>query len=170
MTFVVTLFICAAIAVLGIYFQVRYNARSVMQGPALLTMLGIAGTFLGIAVGLSYFNPNDIQGSIPGLINGMKTSVWASFVGVFFAILLKLRYALAREDDAASGDKSDAELIVDELRTLQKLITRDADDMTVISQIKLSRSEIAHRLEALKESQAELMERLIELNRASATR
>jgi hypothetical protein len=170
MTLVVTLSICAIIAVLGLYFQVRYSARSVMQGPALLTMLGIAGTFLGIAIGLYYFNPNDIQGSIPGLIGGIKTSVWASFAGVFFAILLKLRYALAHEEDAATGDKSDAELIVDELRALQKTVARDGDDMSVVAQLKLSRSELNFRLDALKESQAQLAERITELSRAVATR
>lgn len=170
MTFVVTLVICAVIAALGMYFQVRYTARSVMQGPALLTMLGIAGTFLGIAIGLYYFNPNDIQGSIPGLINGIKTSVWASFAGVFFAILLKLRYALAREEASESGDKSDVELIVDELRTLQRMITRDGDDMTLISQMKLTRSELNYRLEELKEAQAELTNRIIALSQTLAAR
>jgi hypothetical protein len=112
MTLTATAIVCAIIALLGIYFQVRYSARAVTQGPALLTMLGIAGTFLGIAIGLYHFHSNDVQGSIPGLLDGIRTSVWASFTGIFFAILLKVRYALAREENPVTGDKSDVEVLV----------------------------------------------------------
>src|SRR5947209_17688838 len=115
MILTITVIICAIIAFLGIQFQIRYSGRAVTQGPALLTMLGIAGTFLGIALGLRHFDPNNIQGSIPDLIGGMRTAVWASFTGIFFAILLKLRYALAKEEHPSTGDRSDVELMLDSL-------------------------------------------------------
>jgi hypothetical protein len=125
-------------------------------------MLGIAGTFLGIAIGLYHFNPGDIQGSIPGLIGGIRTSVWASFTGILFAILIKSRYALASEEDSATGDKSDVEVLVDELRTIKKSLASD-DDLTVTSEIKLVRSDLNYRLDALQRSQTEFLERLTEL-------
>jgi hypothetical protein len=153
-----TIAICVAIAVLGLYFQVRYTARAVTQGPALLTMLGIAGTFLGIAIGLHHFDPSNIEGSIPGLLDGMRTSVWASFGGIFFAILIKIRYALAREDDASTGDKSDIEVLLDALTAVKNSIAKD-DDLTVVSELKLIRSEIIYRLESMHRSQAQLLER-----------
>jgi hypothetical protein len=159
MTFTSTVTICAIIALLGIYFQVRYSARAVTQGPALLTMLGIAGTFFGIAVGLYAFNSNNVSGSIPGLLDGIRTSVWASFTGIFFAILLKLRYALAREENPVTGDKSDVEILVDELQAIKRSIAVD-DDLTVISEIKLVRSDLNFRLDALQRVQAEFVERL----------
>jgi uncharacterized phage infection (PIP) family protein YhgE len=162
-TLYVTVGICAAITILGIYFQVRYNARSITQGPALLTMLGIAGTFFGIAVGLATFDPSDVQGSIPNLIGGMRVAVWASFVGVLFAILLKLRYALTRETEGEDASESDAELITSQLKALQKAISGD-DESTVISQMKLGRADMNDKLEALKRSQAEFMERLAEMS------
>jgi len=148
MIFTATVIICIIIAIFGLYFQVRYSARAVTQGPALLTMLGIAGTFLGIAIGLYYFNPTNIQASIPGLLDGIRTSVWASFTGIFFAILLKVRYALAREENPVTGDKSDVEVLVDELQAIRKSIARD-DDLSVISEIKLLRNDINYRLDAL---------------------
>ena len=159
MTLAVTIVICALIAILGLYFQVKFTARAVTQGPALLTMLGIAGTFLGIAIGLYYFNANDVQGSIPGLLGGIRTSVWASFTGIFFAILLKVRYALAREEEGDSADKSDVEVLVDQLKAIADAISRE-DDTTVIAQLKLARTEINYRLDALKRTQTELLERL----------
>lgn len=143
-----TIVICAFIALLGIRFQIAYSGRAVTQGPALLTMLGIAGTFLGIAIGLRYFNPNDIQASIPGLLDGIRTSVWASFTGISFAILLKLRYALAQEENPVTGDKSDVEILVDALAAIKNSIAHD-DDLTVISELKLIRAELNYRLEAM---------------------
>ena len=154
-----TVIICLIIALFGIYFQVRYSSRAVTQGPALLTMLGIAGTFLGIAIGLYFFNPGNIQGSIPGLLDGIRTSVWASFTGIFFAILIKIRYALAREENPVTGDKSDVEILVDELQSLKRSIAFNEDDLTVVSEIKLLRSEIGYRLDALQRLQAEFMDR-----------
>lgn len=151
MTLVATVVICAVIAVLGIRFQLKYSARAVTQGPALLTMLGIAGTFLGIAIGLYSFNTSDVQASIPGLIDGIRTSVWASFTGIFFAILIKLRYAFSQEESAATGDKSDVEILVERLEAIRKAIAAD-DDLTVTSQIKLMRSELAYKIDALQRS------------------
>src|SRR5579884_570786 len=147
MILTVNAIICAIIALFGIHFQIRYSGRAVTQGPALLTMLGIAGTFLGIALGLRHFDPNDIQSSIPGLIDGMRTSVWASFTGIFFAILLKVRYALAREEHPAAGDKSDVELIVDALQAIKNSIAQEGDDLTVISELKLLRAELNYRID-----------------------
>jgi hypothetical protein len=154
-----TVIICAIIALFGIYFQIRYSARAVTQGPALLTMLGIAGTFLGIAIGLYYFSANDIQGSIPGLLNGIRISVWASFTGIFFAILLKVRYALAREENTGTGDQSDVEVLSTQLRAIKMAISHE-DDLTLISQLQLLRADVNYRLDALQRSQAELMARL----------
>lgn len=157
----ITIALCALIAGLGIYFQIRYSGRAVTQGPALLTMFGIAGTFLGIAIGLRYFNPNDVQGSIPGLLDGMRTSVWASFTGILFAILLKIRYALAREEDSATGDKSDVEVLVDALTAIRKSIAQD-DDLTVISELKLLRADLSYKLDAMQRLHADAVERATE--------
>ena len=162
-TLLVTVGFCAFIAGLGIYFQVRFTSRSITQGPALLTMLGIAGTFFGIAVGLATFNATDVEGSIPNLLGGMKVSVWASFIGVLFAILLKLRYAFTREEDSETEDKSDAEIIVSQLQSLQRAISGD-DESTIISQMKLARSDMNDRLEAIRKSQEQFMERLAEMS------
>jgi DNA anti-recombination protein RmuC len=164
MTFFVTVAICVVIAALGIYFQVKFTARSITQGPALLTMLGIAGTFFGIAIGLFRFDANDIQGSIPTLLGGMQISIWASFVGILFAIFLKVRYALSAEDTGVvSEDASDAELIAAQLQSLERAISGDGEN-TVLAQLKLSRTEIIAGLDALNRSQALYMEKLAEVS------
>ena len=39
--------------------------------PTILTMVGILGTFLGITLGLSQFDVQNIDASIPHLLNGL---------------------------------------------------------------------------------------------------
>jgi DNA anti-recombination protein RmuC len=159
----ITVAICFTIAILGLFLHARWSPRQIVQGPALLTMLGIAGTFLGIAVGLFTFNPSDIQHSIPGLINGMRTAVWASLFGILMAITIKFRYALVHEEDTQDANKSDAEMIASQLEALQKAIAGD-DESTVIGQMKMGRTDMNDRLDAIKRSQDAFMERLAEMS------
>ena len=48
----------------------RNNSK---KNAGFLTSLGIFGTFLGIAVGLWYFEPSDIDGSVKSLLGSMKS-------------------------------------------------------------------------------------------------
>jgi hypothetical protein len=57
-------------------------------------MLGIFGCFLGIAIGLLRFDTSDVQGSVPSLVEGIKTAFWASVFGVAGALLIKIRLLL----------------------------------------------------------------------------
>jgi hypothetical protein len=160
---------CSVITLLGIWFQAKYTSRAITQGPALLTMLGIMGTFFGIGIGLWNFNATtgeDLQSSIPHLIDGMRMSIWASFVGIFFAILLKIRCALFEGTTSEDDDRSEAELIIASLQSLQKAIAGD-DEATIISQMKLTRTDVNDRLDALKKSQEESLKRLAEMGSAA---
>lgn len=50
--------------------------------PHLFPTLGILFTFLGIAIGLWHFGSNNIEKSIPELMNGLKTAFLVSIFGV----------------------------------------------------------------------------------------
>ena len=67
--------------------NIFYNEKAVSFGPTILTTLGIFATFLGIAFGLSEFDANNIQASVPALLGGLKTAFWASVAGVGGALL-----------------------------------------------------------------------------------
>jgi ElaB/YqjD/DUF883 family membrane-anchored ribosome-binding protein len=58
--------------------------------PNVLTSLGILGTFAGIVVGLMGFDPQNIDGSIEGLLSGLKTAFLTSLVGMSCAIIHKV--------------------------------------------------------------------------------
>lgn len=55
--------------------------------PTLMTSLGILGTFVGIMIGLMDFDANDIDKSIPGLLDGLKTAFVTSIVGMLAAVV-----------------------------------------------------------------------------------
>ncbi len=80
-----------AIIFFAIFFHIRFTPEIVYKAPSFLTTLGILGTFIGIAVGLLGFDPANVQQSVPALIDGIKTAVWASACGVFCALTIKLR-------------------------------------------------------------------------------
>ena len=86
---VAMLLICALIAHLF-----TYGEQTVHEGPSIFTTAGIFFTFLGIAEGLYEFSPQNIDASIPALLDGLKTAFIASVVGVGAALSIKLRYAI----------------------------------------------------------------------------
>lgn len=157
-----TVAICAVIVLLFLVFLIRWNEKSVTQGPALLTMLGIGGTFFGIAMGLLAFRSTDVQGSIPGLIDGIRTAVWASFAGVVCAIGLKLRCAFDTKLDSAEV-AVDNDPVALEIRNLRKALIGD-DESSVVTQMKLGRLETNQRLDAIARSQDEFMKKMAEMS------
>jgi hypothetical protein len=135
---------------------------TVPQGPAILTMVGIAGTFLGIALGLVRFNTADITGSIPRLIEGMKIAVWASFAGVLSAIVLKYRDALLPPAgfETESGVEGTAS---EEIHALRDLIGAD-EHTSLLTELKLLRRDLGERISRIEHSLEFFPERVARQN------
>jgi len=113
-----TLGLIFIILVLTVYFQVfRYNARTAEAAPTILTSIGIFGTFLGVALGLSDFDTEHLQQSVPLLLSGLKTAFWSSIAGLLGALTIKFRAVMdvTHSDDnqsyTASIDDLNSELI-----------------------------------------------------------
>jgi len=137
----------------GIYFHVKYNTAVVYKAPAILMTLGILGTFVGIAVGLADFDPNDIQKSVPALINGIKTAFWASAFGIFCALTIKLRDILfggssRRIADTKSANNANINDLVSILKSIQQSLAGN-DEATVTHQIYRARQDNNMRLDTL---------------------
>ena len=91
-----TLCMFGLIAGLTFYFVVPgYNSHSAGHAPTILTSIGIFGTFLGVALGLLEFDTDNIQASVPGLIEGLKTAFWTSIVGLLGALIVKFRHLVS---------------------------------------------------------------------------
>ena len=57
--------------------------------PSALSTIGIIGTFVGILLGLAKFNPNQIDESVPFLIDGMKLAFGTSIAGISTSLIFK---------------------------------------------------------------------------------
>jgi hypothetical protein len=142
----------------------KYNEHTVQESPSIFTTAGIFFTFLGIAEGLYGFDPQKLDASIPTLLDGLKTAFMASVVGVFLALSIKLRFALfgvRRQATRASGATVDD--LVDQVAAVQQALVGD-DNATLVSQIKLSRQDSNDRLDRLRQSQAEFMQKMADNN------
>lgn len=73
----------------ALYLKFRGTLVGTRSIPGILTTLGILGTFVGIFIGLWRFDPNNIQGSIPILLAGLKTAFLTSIIGVIFSLAIK---------------------------------------------------------------------------------
>ena len=62
--------------------------RWIEQLPSLISTLGVLGTFLGITIGLLNFNSNDLDASIPLLLDGLKTAFFTSLAGMVGSLFL----------------------------------------------------------------------------------
>ncbi len=76
------------------YSQVNLNDLDLI--PSMFTTIGILGTFGGIAYGLWFFNPEDIEKSIPTLLQGLKTAFFASIAGIALSIIFSKRISFVK--------------------------------------------------------------------------
>jgi ElaB/YqjD/DUF883 family membrane-anchored ribosome-binding protein len=130
--------------------------------PTLLTTLGILGTFAGIIAGLLAFDVNNIDSSIGGLLDGLKTAFITSLVGMTLSIAFKLMQnagwlASPIADGIDEDDIGIAELyaVMQQqaagVEALGRSIGGDDRD-SLVSQMKLLRSDIKDQSTELKEN------------------
>jgi len=149
----------------GYFFFFRFNARTVSNAPTVLTSIGIFGTFLGIAIGLSVFDANDIRGSVPTLIDGLKTAFWSSVMGIFCALTIKIRHLYEVSKITHTEDSHGATIddIVDQLSDVNKALIGE-EEATLLSQIKLMRQDSNDKLDSLKRTMEEFVKDMAENN------
>lgn len=92
-----------------IYFKKKdkliANRRIVEYFPTFVSTLGVLGTFYGITVGLLAFDTADLDKSIPGLLDGLKTAFFTSLAGMIGSMILSA--FISRKQDERDGGVSD---------------------------------------------------------------
>jgi len=83
--------------------------------PSMFTTIGILGTFGGITFGLVGFETKDIEGSIPKLLDGLKTAFYASIAGITLSIIFSKIIAFIK-------NKNEKGVLSDETNALNQLI------------------------------------------------
>jgi len=92
--------------------------------PHLFPTLGILFTFLGIAIGLWNFDGNDIEKSIPELMNGLKTAFIVSIFGVFLLVIFSFWTNIKRKE-LQEGVLSDETIAIQRLTEVLLSIQQD---------------------------------------------
>lgn len=144
-------------------------ADFVSYTPALLTSLGIFGTFAGIVIGLMAFDTNNIDGSIEGLLNGLKTAFLTSLVGIILSIIFKvlqtsgLVSAPKSIEKVLSASPEDILGAINEQgKSIDSLVIAigGGGDASILSQLKLLRGDINDNQKIAINSQKEAAETL----------
>ncbi len=160
-----TLGLIVIILVLTVYFQVfRYNARTAEAAPTILTSIGIFGTFLGVALGLSDFDTLHLQESVPQLLSGLKTAFWSSIAGLLGALTIKFRAVMdiTHADDNQTHTASIDDLN-NELMKIHSALSGE-DDQTLLQEFALMRLEQKRQSEDLIIAMEHYQKEMVEAN------
>ena len=166
------------------------NRRIVEYFPTFVSTLGVLGTFYGITVGLLAFDTADLDKSIPGLLDGLKTAFFTSLAGMIGSMILSA--FISRKQDENDGGASDinqaAGTICQAVQQMSELnkatIERLSEQMAeqekdrkafyrsmgdVMDKVKESQSAIAETLQSINTSQgsaASALDSLVILQRS----
>ncbi len=153
--------IALVIAAFFLLLQKRFADRNSSSYPAFFTTIGIFGTFLGISIGLWNFDPNNVQKSLPALLSGLKTAFWISLLGIFFAIVFKVKdiYQNSKRSDAAIPNQVTIKDLAIWLERIHKALAGQ-EDSTLLSQMKLLRQDTNDQFGKLRESQELFMKNM----------
>lgn len=102
------------------YFKRKHDIAT-MSG--LTTTLGIFGTFIGIFFGLICFDVNNITGSVPQLLGGLRTAFLTSIAGMLAGLILKecpLLYGIKIDAEQSAKDLSTVEAMIDCLSKIER--------------------------------------------------
>lgn len=137
--------------------SVKENPFGDYQQPNTASILGVLGTFIGIAVGLFNFNPapEAMHNSVINLLGGMTTAFITSILGMGISLCFKLYQANEQKKFSRNNFVKPESTIADLIQYLQRADVEKSEllrkltislvgdgDSTVIGQIKIIKSDI----------------------------
>ena len=162
-----SLLLLAVIASMAVWFVgPGYSSVSVNHSPTILTSTGIFGTFLGVALGLLHFDTNDIQASVPALIDGLKTAFWTSIAGLAGALLVKFRHLTAVVKQSKVVEQYKAATVTDLANLLGSIddSLKNADSNGLRAEVQLLREAQALQSQTLAQSLERYQSEMTEAN------
>ena len=152
---------------LAAYWSWRGDRQALTaHSPTLLASLGILGTFIGIVVGLLEFDPQNLDGSIDGLLEGLKTAFISSIAGLSASLAFRIFEPLTQNDRRSGSVEASPEQVVALLEQQTQLLqaTRDAiagrEESSLAGQLGLLRTALSDRQRQDKEYREQFEEKL----------
>jgi len=106
-------------AALALNLLIYKNKSLIGVGPSLLATIGVIGTFFGIFIGLQGFDVNNIDSSVPILLEGLKTAFITSLLGMSLSVTLRFITALAPQK--TTGTQSAVDVLSDIARRMSEI-------------------------------------------------
>jgi|GEM_PF-2280912 len=122
------------VIIIAFYVLLRNHPKHKYILPTILSTLGILGTFIGIAIGLYAFDVNNIDTSVPKLLEGLKLAFVSSIAGIIFTIIKK--FELSREEE-------------EEISEAQESIESNSENVVPILKELLNRNDYNEKLDEL---------------------
>ena len=121
--------------------------------PSVFTTLGVFGTFLGIAFGLHSFDVNNIDDSIPVLLQGLFVAFWSSIIGIALSLISQTFVQRIQNIAYGDGDEPVTEeqilkSIASSLNDIKKAISSDSDGSLSTHLVKM-RTQLHDQFEPL---------------------
>ena len=152
LTFATFIFALFSIALFR-HFTSRSDRPSLIASasPALLTTIGVLGTFVGIFIGLVNFDVGNIDKSVPLFLEGMKVAFVTSILGMGSAVFLRVTYAaVPRKALAESVGPEEIYSVLTDIRDGQNSALSEIrsaisgeDDTSMVTQLQKLRTSVA---------------------------
>lgn len=120
-----------AITIIGTV-MLWWKRKGVSMTSSFPSTIGVLGTFVGIFIGLMDFDVQDIQGSVPELLGGLKTAFITSIVGMFCSMVVKLWYKpdvdevyTSPEFEQGTEIKKELSYLVELMKDVRRILSED---------------------------------------------
>ncbi len=118
---------CAIMVGTIIYFR-KVRHQQVNTVASIVTVFGVLGTFGGIAWGLYKFDKDNIEASVPKLLDGLEFAFITSIVGIGLSIWLKWSSLNKRKKQAASEETYTGATVDDLAELLGKILAVEQEE------------------------------------------
>lgn len=167
-------------AVVGLIILVSIIFHKDKNTPNLVTVIGVIGTFCGITMGLFMFDTNNIEASVPSLLDGLKTAFITSITGMACAVLLKFYWKFLPQDTDQSSEehlfsilrellalsKQNSAKIEERLERVENALVGEGDS-TLITQIQKMRTGMIDKQDELIKAFQNFAEKMADDNRSA---
>ena len=152
------------------------NRRIVDYFPTFVSTLGVLGTFYGITIGLLSFDTGNLDQSIPGLLDGLKTAFFTSLAGMIGSMILS--GFISKKQDENDGGVSDinqaAGTICQAVQQMSELNKQTIEQLAnqMVEQEKDRKAfyrSMGDVMDNIKESQTAIAETLASINSSQAS-
>ena len=164
------------------FWKIRHQQVNTIA--SIVTVIGVLGTFVGIAWGLLNFDTNNIEASVPKLLEGLKAAFITSIFGIAGSIALKCstlnhQRRLSASDKTYSGatvndladllrnilevEQKEGKETRESLQSIEKSLTGEGDS-TVLTQLQKLRTTFSDKQDDLVRAFNEFAEQMAENN------